>query len=651
MRTIHLSIIVIISLLVIVPHAYQSAFASCAVSAWGIGGRTATPEYYPSPQSVLDRQLDVDMRNLQDLFNHDYNDTTRSMTFRLCDINGDITIPNTTYQIIVTKDDNHNVVLDNVFYSNPGLLGLQIQNSSTTNIASDTKQDSKLNDAFITDSNGTVHLQSPFLWEPGAYDITVKILGYETKGIIYQNNAAPTFNYTTDVPDILRPKVLHDNNAYEIKILSTNKIRDFIYDPIGMQLSWSIQVPRDHLLDPTHQIFSHVEIPKSFQEFSRSPFLNMTINGIQISNPYADTQSSRTDILADFLFSNSFLSSLAESQNSTMIPVTFFISPVMKSSSHIDLSHGLQALISWNPDPPVANNNSTAHIKFFANGTLFQNVVYDVYLEQKPAEYIESKDSIVAKDGTDYEEFSFPKNSVYQIYLHVRGLYNSSAPHSVDGTLDGDSYGYVVTQNFANYSKLPSYDNSKVTKVISLDDFKKTIATKYAHTSDWQHIVSLRSLGWSQDNKTIIIKTDNNFAGPNLWSIGMNGTGLHNISLNDTVMKDMRYPPDDLGNMTVSVPQKSEVPSFDITLGTLDKNYHQILYAGDTSPELPAISSDGQYVVFALDASGASYNRPLEDGIYVITLSTPIPEFPLVIPILLISITSLIVFYRIRFRK
>lgn len=647
MKTLPISIIVVISLLVIVPHVYQSAFAACAVSGWGIGGRTATPEYNPSPQTVLDKQLDVDIRNSQDLFNHDYNDTTRSMTFRLCDITGDITIPNTTYQIIITKDDNHNVVLDNVFYSNPGLLELQIQNSSTTNIASDTKQDSKLNDAFIADSNGTVHLQSPFLWEPGAYNITVKILGYETKGITYHNNA-PTFGYVTDVPDILRPKVLHDNNTYKIKILSTNKIRDFIYDPIGMQLSWSIQVPRDDL-NPTHQIFSHVEIPKSFHEFSQSPFLNMTINDIQVQDQ-VDTQSSHTDMLADFLFSNSFLSSLAESQNSTMIPVTFSISPVMKSSSHIDLSHGVQALISWNPDPPITNNNSTAHIKFFANGTLLQNVVYDVYLEQKPAEYIESKDSIVAKDGTDYEEFSFPKNSVYQVYLHVRGLYNSSAPHSVDNALDGDGYGYVVTQNFANYSKLPSYDNSKVTKIISLDDFKKTIAIKYAHTSDWQHIVSLRSLGWSQDNKTIIIKTNNNFAGPNLWSIGMNGTGLHSISLDDTVMKDMRYLPDELGNMTVSIPQQSEVPSFDIILGTVDKQFHQILYAGDTSPELPAISSDGQYVVFALDASGASYNRPLEDGIYVIELSTPIPEFPIAVTVFIISIASLIIFHRMKFR-
>jgi len=443
MKTCYLLIMVIISLLVLVPHVYQSAFAVCAVSGWGIGGGTATPVYNPPPQNVLDRQLDVDIRNLQDLFNHDYNGTTRSMTFRLCDTNGDQTIPNTTYRIIITKGDSHDVIVDNVFYSNPGLLELQIQNSSTTKIASDTKQDSKLNSAFVADSNGTVSLKSPFLWEPGAYYMTVKILGYGTKGVIYQNNAT-TFNYTTDVPDILRSEVLHDNSTYKIKILSTEKMHDFIYDPIEIRFSWSVQVSRGDLLKPTHQIFSHVEIPKSFYEFARSPFLNMTINGIPVPDPYVDTQSSHTDILADFLFSDSFLSRLAEGQNSTMIPLSFSISPVMKSSSHLDLNHGVQALISWNPDPPVANSNSTANIKFFANRTSLQNVVYDVYMYHKPGEFFEGRDFIVAKDGTDHEELFFPKNGVYSIYLHVRGLSNSSVPHSIDNTLDGDSYGYVV---------------------------------------------------------------------------------------------------------------------------------------------------------------------------------------------------------------
>jgi hypothetical protein len=199
-------------------------------------------------------------------------------------------------------------------------------------------------------------------------------------------------------------------------------------------------------------------------------------------------------------------------------------------------------------------------------------------------------------------------------------------------------------------SAIPVSYNNAVTKIISLDDFKKAIASKYVHTGDWQHIVTLHSLGWSQDNKTIIITTDNNFVGPNLWSIEMDGTGLHSILLNDTMRQDMRYPQNELGNMIVSVPQESEVPSFDILLGTRDGNYSQVLYAGDTGPELPAISSDGKHIVFAMDAFGTSYNKPSEDGIYVITLGTPIPEFPFAVPVMLIGIISTIVFYRMRFK-
>ncbi|HZS74652.1 MAG TPA: hypothetical protein VFA69_09150 [Candidatus Nitrosotalea sp.] len=200
-------------------------------------------------------------------------------------------------------------------------------------------------------------------------------------------------------------------------------------------------------------------------------------------------------------------------------------------------------------------------------------------------------------------------------------------------------------------SARPATSDNIVTKIISLDDFKKTIASKYANTDDWQHVVTLRSLGWSQDNKTIIVKTDNNFTGPNLWALGMDGTGLHSILPNDAVTKDMRYPPNELGNMTVSVPSSTEVPSFDIVFGTKDNSYQQVLYAGDTGPELPAISSDGKHVVFAMDAFGTSDNKPQEDGIYVITLSTPIPEFSFAVPILLIGLVSVIVFYRIRNRR
>ncbi len=209
-----------------------------------------------------------------------------------------------------------------------------------------------------------------------------------------------------------------------------------------------------------------------------------------------------------------------------------------------------------------------------------------------------------------------------------------------DGTIDST----------VDSAKPTSYDNT-ITKIISLDDLKKTIASKYANTDDWQHVVTLCSLGWSQDNKTVIIKTDNNFTGPNLWALGMDGTGLHSILLNNTMIQGMRYPPNELGNMTVSVPKENEVPSFDIVLGIRNDNYSQVLYAGDTGPKLPAISSDGKHIVFAMDAFGTSDNKPQEDGIYVITLSTPIPEFSFAVPILLISFVSAIVFYRTKFRN
>ena len=290
---------------------------------------------------------------------------------------------------------------------------------------------------------------------------------------MYQNNA-PIFNSTTDVPDILQSEISHEKENYKIKIFSTEKIHDFNYDPLMMRLTWSVQVPREGILNHTHQIFSHVEIPKSFYEFARSPFLNMTINGILVPQPNVDLQSSHTTILSDFLFSDSFLSNLAENQNSTTTLLTFSISPVTKSSSYFGMNHGVWALVSWSPNPPVANSNSTANIKFFTSkGMPLENVVYGVYVYHKPGEYFEGKDPIVAKNGTDSEKLFFPKNNIYSLYLHVRGLSNSSAPHSIDNTLDGDAYGYVVV-----VPEFPLAIPILLASMISLIVFYRIILTK-----------------------------------------------------------------------------------------------------------------------------------------------------------------------------
>lgn len=231
---------------------------------------------------------------------------------------------------------------------------------------------------------------------------------------------------------------------------------------------------------------------------------------------------------------------------------------------------------------------------------------------------------------------------------HSADEYSHTSPHPEKSLW---SQPIQITVLPTRYEQNSSVAAEHVSKIISLDEIKKTIAAKYAHTDTWQNIVRLRSLSWSDDDKYIIIKTDNAFVGPNLWSLQLDGTGFRSIALNDTIRKVMQEKQDQFGNMTVFVPYSpSPVPRFGIVLGTLDKSYQQSLYVTDTTSEFPVISHDGKHVLFASEAI-SSWDKPDEDGIYVIDLSTPIPEFPFAILILLISITSVITFYKIRFRK
>src|SRR5207245_9517237 len=209
MKTLRLVLIavMVVSFLIIIPDHTRLAFALCAVSEWEIGGGGASPIYDPQPQHIGDKDLDVEIRILQNLYYGNYSNTVRSIQFRLCDTNGDNTILHTTYKITVTKEDNHEIVLDKIFHSNSGLLLLKIQNSSTTLIP-EINQDPYLDNALVADSNETVSMKGPFLWQPGADDIKIKILGYDKDRLVYENNA-PVFKYTTDVPDILWEMISH----------------------------------------------------------------------------------------------------------------------------------------------------------------------------------------------------------------------------------------------------------------------------------------------------------------------------------------------------------------------------------------------------------------------------------------------------------
>jgi Tol biopolymer transport system component len=79
-------------------------------------------------------------------------------------------------------------------------------------------------------------------------------------------------------------------------------------------------------------------------------------------------------------------------------------------------------------------------------------------------------------------------------------------------------------------------------------------------------------------------------------------------------------------------------------------NATEIVYDTTYGIQHPSISPDGRSIAFGINYDGGGRSTTVS-GIYLVKLATPIPEFPFAIPVLLISITSLIVFYRMKFRK
>jgi len=89
-------------------------------------------------------------------------------------------------------------------------------------------------------------------------------------------------------------------------------------------------------------------------------------------------------------------------------------------------------------------------------------------------------------------------------------------------------------------------------------------------------------------------------------------------------------------------------PGGQLTITDQTGGFEETLISGYDDPHSFAISPDGTSIIYGLNYH-SEYDS--SSGLYQMNLAKPIPEFPFAVPALLIGITSLIVFTRMRFRK
>src|SRR2546428_1243423 len=252
--------------------------------------------------------------------------------------------------------------------------------------------------------------------------------------------------------------ISYENQNFTIRISPfAAKVNNFGFDPTTATFSWSLSTKGIAVGNTTGGYGPYsvadlmLSIPKSFPEFSGYYFpLNVTLDGITLPNSaiyIQDDFESKSDygifIDAGKAFRDMPFGNNTSNYNNTLF--SFSLSRVKQTTVHYDeLPSRIQALVSWNPNPPVANGSSTINIKFFtSNGTPLKNVVYDINMHDETDGKLEYRIALNATNGTDFQKYNFSHNGIYRMHLYVRGLSNSSFPQSIDYALKGDADGYI----------------------------------------------------------------------------------------------------------------------------------------------------------------------------------------------------------------
>ena len=191
--------------------------------------------------------------------------------------------------------------------------------------------------------------------------------------------------------------------------------------------------------------------------------------------------------------------------------------------------------------------------------------------------------------------------------------------------------------------KEPVTTKGKITKLVDLGALKKMAFDNSEEAEQfWGSSSIFSSFNWVDNGSKIIFMTYQ-FSNKT-WILNIDGKELKMLNGTEYQFKDRQLNPNRLGDIEVVVPSGYKTPVTTIFLRTIDGTYEQILHIGPPNPVVPAISPDGRYVVFGSDPD--IYNPKDAPGVYLIELSTPVPEFPIAVLILVASMVTILIITR-----
>ncbi len=395
------------------------------------------------------------------------------MQFRLFDANNNQTIQHVTYQITVTRGTSASTrekpLLLDFFHAHNGLLTLKIEpkNGQLTIFG---EQDPFLQ-AWVADPGGNILVRGPLLLEGGLYHFHIEIFSIDNDRNIFIPEQAPKFDAYLSVGDVYHNIWNYQNHNYNTTLISYyDTANNLKLQSTAKLFTWTMPFNWNLARIKQQPIFVHEEmrLPKSWKGFGDLTQFNATVNGQPLSGRSLaiDPFSFPNDTVVHFLVNKNDIINLAQEVNSnpsngaaagitktnTTGLMKFALSPLnattqVATSSDIPTNTGsIHAAISWSPNPPAANTQSTLKISFYdPTGTApltGTDVKYNLIIFDKNNKPLITKQNLLAKNAADTETIVFPAKEIYHMELQITGLVKQG--QTPDLTRNGVATGYVV---------------------------------------------------------------------------------------------------------------------------------------------------------------------------------------------------------------
>ena len=441
MKTLHLSIIVILSFAIlsvivsILPfQAHGDGFTRENVYA-NVGNRTMAMFIKINPPILTSE-------NLQD----------RYMQLRFFDANTNSSIKNVSFWVNVTKRDQP--LMYDLFYTHSGYLTIKFQPGGTIGkwkIFGD--PDPIL--AGMGSIENKVNVQAPILSEGGLYHFNMEFFAFDFSNEIYPHNSTTKIKFDSylSVGDIYNQTIKYNSNSYNTTLISYyDKINNFNFDPPKVQVSWSMPFDWNPAKYKDRPIFVHeeVHIPKSFKEFSSTPTYVASVNGNPITGRklIADPYTLGESMIVHLLLNKADILNMAASVPSGKNTMDFTLAPasanLTTSSSMLTDFGGWGVKLGWSPTQLAANTKNNLNLDLFDalnEQQVTGDVNYDLKILDHDGNTVISQKGLTAKGGIDTQSINLPSNGIYKIELSIKSIVYNGIP---DATRIGLARGDLV---------------------------------------------------------------------------------------------------------------------------------------------------------------------------------------------------------------